>query len=84
MLKNPKYWTDYLVCGISSVVIDEEQQTVRFNVPDMNCTDMTGAIELAKLALPEVKLVEVRSPDRYADCDYTVNPDLYIPRGLHP
>lgn len=74
MLRNPKYWADYLVCALSSVVIDEEQKTVRFNVPKWNCTDMAGAIKLATLALPSVKLVEVRSPDGYADCNYTVNP----------
>lgn len=73
------------MCGLESVEIDAERKVVRFNVPEMHCTDMTGAIALAKLALPEVKRVEVRSrgDGRFArfdqNYDYIVSPARYVP-----
>lgn len=43
---------------------------VLIEVADGNCTDMRGAIKIARALLPCVKLIEVRSPDGYGDMLY--------------
>ena len=72
-----RYW-DRLCCFLTDVTVHSDMSTVSIYVPPLNCTNMSGAIALAQLALFGVERVEVRSPDGYADIDYVLQGDEWI------
>lgn len=46
-----------LGCSVTAVYIDPEHNACLLVLPGMSCTNMTGAIELAKALLPSVELI---------------------------
>lgn len=55
-----KIWNETLICYLSKVDI-VDKNTVTFYLPKGQCTNMTGAIKLAKMLTPGVKTINTYS-----------------------
>ena len=50
-------------CGIERARVSTDGKLVLINVPDIHCSDMTGAIYLAKLHAPDVDSIVIVAAD---------------------
>lgn len=53
----PSLRLELLCCGLKAAAVDAVMQACVLELPDLNCTDMSGAIALSKCLLPEVRIV---------------------------
>lgn len=71
-----------LVCGLRAVVLNDET-TVTIHIPSMECTDMAGAINMAKYLNPDVQKVIVMAGDKI-DRVYREGSDKWISTRPNP
>lgn len=62
-------YDERLMCEVVSLVYDFRRRTGELYLPDANCCDMTGCVELFEAIDPKVVAIDTRSGDR-ADTAY--------------
>jgi hypothetical protein len=51
-------WDERLMCRVQQVAYDFRTQTARLDFPELNCCDMSGAIEMVTAIAPDVRVIE--------------------------
>lgn len=61
---NESKFHDDLMCHIKRASFDHDIKQAEFYLPQHNCTDMKGAIKLAKTIHPDVEVIMVYEDDK--------------------